>query len=168
MEHERSRRALNFVDLDEVVADAAMLHRGGYEKVGTWDLAQIAGHLAEWLRFPLEGFPEAPLPTRLMLGAMRRTVGRRALRAILASRSMPGGRPTLRETIPAPGGDEARAIERLREAVARFQAHEGPYHPSPLFGELDRVQATQLQLIHCAHHLSFLVPRPHQEPVTRG
>jgi hypothetical protein len=71
---------------------------------------------------------------------------------------MPSGRMTLAETIPAPG-DDATGIERLRRAVARFRDHVGRFHASPLFGELDRATWEQLQLVHCAHHLSFLLPR---------
>ena len=84
---------------------------------------------------------------------------------------MPAGNPTIRETIPPPGGDEAAAVEQLREVVAMFQAHTGPYHPSPFFGALDRESCTQMQLVHCAHHLSFLIPKspdrvPDDGPVT--
>jgi hypothetical protein len=167
METKAARRALNFRDLDEVVEDARRLHRHGYEKAGAWDLAQVSGHLADWMRFPLDGFPRPPLPIRLMLGALRATVGRRTLREILATRSMPGRRPTMPESVPAAGGDEAGAIERFGQVVERFKAHSGPFHPSPLFGVLNREQATQLQLIHCAHHLSFLVPRPPQSAPDR-
>jgi hypothetical protein len=156
---ERLRRRLDFQDFDAVIRDAEALAAGGYDRAGQWDLAQVCGHLAEWLRFPLDGFPSPPLPIRLMLWALRNTVGRRKLRTILESRAMKSGAPTLPGTVPAPGGDEAAAVERLRQAVARFRAHAGPFHPSPLFGDMDRETATQLQLIHCAHHLSVLIPR---------
>ena len=63
------------------------------------------------------------------------------------------------ETIPAPGGDEAAAVERLRQALARLQAHEGMFKPSPLCGPLDRETWLRLHLLHCSHHLSFLIPR---------
>jgi hypothetical protein len=150
---------LDFGDFDAVVRDAESLAAGGYDRAGGWDLAQVCLHLAEWMRFPLDGFPRPALPVRLMLWLLRHTMGRRIGRRILATRSMPSGRPTLRETVSAPGGDEAAAVEQLRQVVARFQAHAGPFHPSPLFGDLEREEWAQLQLIHCAHHLSFLIPR---------
>ncbi len=159
MSEPKGRRLLEFRDLDDVARDAETLHAGGYDRVGNWDLAQVCGHLAEWLRYPVEGFPRPPLPIRAMLWGMRKTIGPRAMRKVLDARAFPEGGPTMRQTIPAPGGDEGAAVERLRQAVARFQAHEGPYHPSPFFGTMSREECRRLQLIHGAHHLSFLIPR---------
>lgn len=150
---------MEFRDPDAVVRNAEALAAGSYDRARRWDLAQVCGHLAEWMRFPLDGFPRPPLPIRLMLGAMRKTIGRRELKKLLESWAMPGGEPTLRESVPAPNGDDAAAVERLRQVVARFRTHPSPFHPSPLFGTLDRESWTQLQWIHCAHHLSFLIPR---------
>jgi hypothetical protein len=162
MDEAAARRKLQFFNLDAVVGDVEALRAGGYERVGRWDLAQVCGHLADWMRFPLDGFPKSPLPVRLMLWAARNTIGRRELRKLLESKSMTSGNPTLRDTVPAPGGDEDAAVERLRMAVAQFQSHTGPLYPSPIFGQIDRETLTQLQLIHCAHHLSFLVPKKPQ------
>jgi hypothetical protein len=94
-----------------------------------------------------------------MLGLMRRTVGRKWLKTVLDSRAMPASRQTIPETIPDPGGDEAAAVERFRQIVGRFQTHQGPLNPSPLFGEMDYETLTQLNLIHCSHHLGFLIPK---------
>jgi hypothetical protein len=154
---ESHRRDLRFADLAEVLRDAEALHSVGHvQAAGRWNLAQVCGHLADWLSFPLDGFPRQPVGVRLLLWLLRHTIGPRELRRLLATGRMSAGRPTLRETVPPPGGDEAAALERLARAVARFEAHTGPLHPSPLFGELSREQWRQLQLIHCGHHLSFL------------
>jgi hypothetical protein len=154
-----TRRELDFRNLDDVVKDMESLRAGGYFQIGGWDLVQVCGHLAEWMRFPLDGFPKPLVPIRLMLWSMRLTVGPRLLRKTLQARSMPIGRQTFPETVPPPGGDEAAAVQRFCQLVTRFQAHDGRYHPSPLFGAMDRETLTQLQLIHCSHHLSFLMPR---------
>jgi hypothetical protein len=154
-----ARRELDFRDFDALVRDIESLSADGYESRGKWDLAQVCRHLAEWMRFPLDGYPRPPLPIRLMLWTMRKTIGKRELKKILESRRMPGGGPTLPETVPAAGGDDAAAVKELLQVIARFRAHEGPFHPSPLFGELGAEDCTQLQLIHCSHHLSFLVPK---------
>jgi hypothetical protein len=146
-------------DLDAVVEEVQSLHVGGYQRAGQWDLAQACGHMGDWMRFPIDGFPSPPLPIGLMLWVMRRTIGRKLLREILQSRSMRPGNKTMPDTIPEPGGDEASAVGRFTELVARFQAHQRPYHPSPLFGHMDRETLFQLQLIHCRHHLSFLLPK---------
>ena len=71
---------------------------------------------------------------------------------------MPEKNPTLRETIPAPAGDEAAAVARLGAVARRLQDHQGPFHASPLFGDLDHPTLVKLNVIHSAHHLSFLVP----------
>ncbi|WP_422932009.1 DUF1569 domain-containing protein [Singulisphaera sp. PoT] len=154
-----SRRELDFREFDAVLHDVDSLAAGGYDRVGNWDLAQTCKHLADWMRYPLDGFPPAPLPIRLMLALVRNTVAPRMFRKVLEQRTMPGGSPTLPASVPPPGIDESAAIAELRQAIARFRNHEGPFHPSPLLGELDAETSKQAQLIHCAHHLSFLLPR---------
>lgn len=153
------RRTLEFRDLDHAVRDAESLLTGGYRPAGNWNLAQVCRHLSDWMSYPLDGYPRPPAPLRLMFWAMRRTIGPRALRKTLETKSMRAGTPTLRQTVPPPSGDDAAAVERFRQTVERFKMHSGPFHPSPFFGELDRDSATRLQLVHCAHHLSFLVPK---------
>ena len=39
------QRQLTFKDVSEVLAEVDRLHRGGYEKLGQWDLAQVCDHL---------------------------------------------------------------------------------------------------------------------------
>ncbi|MBO0700603.1 MAG: DUF1569 domain-containing protein, partial [Zavarzinella sp.] len=89
---------------------------------------------------------------------LRKTIGRGMYEKYVAA-GMPAGKPTMPDSVPAPGGDPAAAVARLREAAARFKAHAGPIVPSPLFGPLTKEEATRLQLVHAAHHLSFLVPK---------
>lgn len=153
------RRNLRFNSLDEVVADVENLRVRGYEKGGNWNVAQVAGHLANWLGYPVNGFPKAGCLVGGFLGLMRATVGKKLLRQTLVSGSMRAGGQTMPESVPAATDDEAAAVAQLNEAVRRFKEHAGEYYPSPLFGRLTRDEALQLQLIHCAHHLSFLVPR---------
>jgi hypothetical protein len=153
---DQQRRHLKFTRLGEAVADAQSLHAGGYERLGNWDLAQTCDHLTQWMIYPLDGYPKAPLPIRLMLAAMRVTIGRVIFRQVVKTGTMRPGSPTMPETVFEPGRDESAAVERFRRAVERFESHAGPLHPSPLFGNLTRNDAMQLQLVHCAHHLSFL------------
>jgi len=152
------RRKLKFDSLDAAVADAERLLANGYEKAGNWDLSQVAGHLANWLSYPVDGFPKAPFPVRMMLGAVRVTLGRKMFESYLA-KGMPAGKPTMTESVPPLGGDPTAAVSRLKERAGRFQTHTGDYLPSPLFGKMTREEALKLQLVHCAHHLSFLVPK---------
>ena len=153
------RRELRFDSLDDVVRDAEHLLAVGYDRAGNWDLAQCCTHLAEWMRFPIDGFPKPPLPIRALLWVARHTVGKAKFREYVGGGRMPTGKPTMPQTVAAPGGDAAAAVVKLRQAVERFKAHAGDVHPSPLFGAMNKDEATRLQLVHCAHHLSFLVPR---------
>ena len=106
----------------------------------------------------MDGFPKSPLPIRVMLWMVRNTVGKRIYNKCLAE-GMPAGSQTLPQTLAEPGGDPAIRITTLKEVVERFKAHTGAIHASPVFGAMSKDEATRLQLIHCAHHLSFLVPK---------
>ncbi|HVL10934.1 MAG TPA: DUF1569 domain-containing protein [Gemmata sp.] len=152
------RRKLTFATPDEVAADAENLLARGYDRAGNWDLAQVAGHVAEWMRFPLDGFPKMPLLLRPVAWVVRTTAGRKMRERVLANGFDAGGR-TMPETVPPPGGEAAVAVARLKEVVARWKTHAGDVHPSPLFGAMTRDEALRLQLRHAAHHLSFLVPK---------
>lgn len=153
------RRELTFASFDEVLADAENLLVRGYEKAGNWDLAQVSNHLSEWLRYQLDGYPRAPLLARPLFWMYRNTLGKSVARKMMAGGKIQEGIPTIPQSVSAPGGDDAAAVAKLREMMARWQAHTGPLQASPLFGRLTRDEWIQVQLIHCAHHLSFLVPR---------
>ena len=153
------RRPLVFHDLDAVARDAESMLNTGYDKAGTWDLAQCANHIAEWMRFPVEGYPKAPAPIRAMLWMLRKTIGRKKLLTYLKDKSFPVGKPTIPQTVTAPGGDPKAAVEKLKSSVERLKAYTGTIVPSPLFGPMTKDEAVGMQLVHAAHHLSFLVPK---------
>ena len=94
-----------------------------------------------------------------LLWFIKVTIGGAAKRKILETGKMTPGSQTIRETVPHAGGDEAAAVTRLKEMVERFKRHSGDLHPSPLFGRMDKSEWTRMQRIHCAHHLSFLIPK---------
>ena len=152
------RRKPTFTTLDDAVRDAENLLATGYDKAGNWDLAQVCLHLAEWLRFPVEGFPKMPLLLRPAAWLVRSLIGK-AMRAKVLAKGFPAGGQTMPQTVFPPGGDEAAAVAKLREAAEQLKAHAGPIHPSPLFGAMTKDVAVQLQLKHCEHHLSFLIPK---------
>ena len=148
-----------FADLDAVEREVEHLLAVGYDKAGNWDLAQICGHLGKWLRFPMDGFPKAPAPIRAMLWLLRVTIGRKKLREYLTTGQMKTGTPTLKESVPAPKGDEAAAVSLFKTTLGRAKTYTGVLQPSPLFGQLTREEWVKLNLVHAAHHLSFLVPK---------
>jgi hypothetical protein len=150
------RRQLAFHDLAEVKADLDRLQRAGYERVGNWDLAQTCDHLAYFIEGSLDGH-KFRVPWLL-----KALFGRLVLRRILSRRQMKAGVPTPQKPLPAPGGDPDAAADRLRRALDRLASHPGELHASPFFGYLTPQQWRDLHLIHCGHHLSFLVPRAAQ------
>jgi hypothetical protein len=152
------RRELRFDSLSEAIRDAETLLAKGYDKAGNWTLSQVCDHLSDWLTYPIDGFPKAPFFIAPVLWLIKVTVGKRKIAGYLQDRSFPAGKPTMPQTIHPPRDDKA-AAERFRAAAERFVKHDGPVHPSPIFGAMTKDVAEQLQRVHCAHHLSFLVPK---------
>ncbi len=152
--------SLSFSSLEEVQQQLDLLRQNGYDQAGNWNLAQVCEHLRDWFLYMLDGYPTAPIPISWMLWAMRVTVGRSMLAKILRSGKMATGGPTMKQTVhSAQEFDNADAVRRLKEVIVRFQSHQGPCCTSPLFGEFSAEEGLKLQLIHCAHHLSFLIPK---------
>ncbi len=152
------RRQLRFDSLDEVIRDAENLLANGYDRAGNWDLAQCANHLVFWMTCPIDGFRKGPVPIRMILWIARNTVGPKQLKKILANGFPPGGMTDPQSVKPSDGNDQA-AVLKLKKAVERFKNHTGPIIPSPFFGPMDQETAMKLQLVHTAHHLSFLIPK---------
>lgn len=154
-----ARRELAFKDLDEVIADIENLRAKGYDKAGKWNLAQICGHVSEWMRFAIDGYPPNGCVIGSILWMMKVTLGKKVLRNTIRTNKMPAGGPTNPSTVAPADSDETAAIEKLKGVIARFRAHTGEYHPSPLYGSWTRDECLKLNLVHAAHHLSFLVPK---------
>ena len=146
-------RNLELNDYSAVRAELDRLHRGGYDKVGNWDLAQVCDHLSFFVDQSLDG------ATFRVPWLIKVLFGRLVLRRILKTRRMRAGITTPQDPLPAPGGDEAAAIARLKAALARLEAYPGELHPSPFFGYLTPQEWRELHLIHCNHHLAYLIPK---------
>lgn len=146
-------RTLDFRSVAEVQDEVDRLHKGGYDKTENWDLAQACDHLRFFIEGSLDG-PRYHVPW-----LFKALFGRMALRRILSQRRVKRGMPTAQKPLPAPGGDEAVAVEQLKQVLGRFESHTGEFHPSPFFGRMTPQQWRDLHLIHCAHHLGFFVPR---------
>ena len=154
------RRPLEFSSLDEVVNDINALLENGYESVGKWDLAQCCGHLNEWMRFPMDGYPKPNLVVGLILGFVKMMRGKSMLAGILQKKTFPEGGPTMPDTVFNAGSrDDGQVVSEFAGTIDRLKNYQGKIQPSPLFGEMDRDTMIKLQLVHCAHHLSFLLPR---------
>ena len=153
------KRMLKFQDLDDLLREIQSLHASGYICHGNWNLSQILGHLNEWTRFPMDGFPIPPLPFRMMFWVMSKTIGPGLRRKIL-KQGFSNGMPTAPQTVPhADALSETAAIEQFERTIERLRNFQGTMYPSPLFGALDRELAITVSLLHAEHHLGFLEPR---------
>lgn len=150
------RRPLAFASLDDVMPDVDRLLLQGYDAAGTWSLGQICHHVAIAVRYTAEG--GAPVRVSWL---KRMTIGKLAKRHVFSTGSMPEGfkvpSPAL---LPKPGLDDRAEAEALRATIRLFLAADGPFPPHPLFGTLSGEEWKRFHCIHCAHHLSFLVPKP--------
>jgi len=156
---EPKKRRLSFDSFEEMMAEVHLLIEHGYVSNGNWTLAQVCGHLADWMRFPIDGFPKPPLPMRMIFWVMKKTVGPGMKRKILAE-GFKGGIPAAPETVPKPDAmTDQQAADLLQETVDRRQAHDGEFIPSPFFGPLDSETQIKLSLLHAAHHLGYLEPK---------
>lgn len=153
------QRSLTFESLDGVVNEARRLHEHGYHATGKWNLGQTCFHLVEWARFPMDGFPQPPLVLRAIFGGMRGLgIIDRMTKNILAN-GFKAGTPTAPQTVAKPDAmSDADGVDQLTAVIDRMKSFEGALHPSPMFGEMDRELWIKVTLLHCQHHLSFLIP----------
>jgi hypothetical protein len=167
------RRSLSFDTLDRVMPDVDRL-LAGHTTVGSWSLGQICNHLTAAVIGSVEGFPvRAPW-------LLRNTLGRLKRRQILRTGTMPAGVNLPERFLPRAGLDARAEAEALRAALQFYAASTGPTALHPFFDRLSREEWTRLHCIHCAHHLSFVLPagvaehrripaaEPFQMPVIRA
>ena len=146
-----TRRPLAFALLDDVIPDVDRL-LAGHITVGSWSLGQICDHLARSITYSLEGFPvRAPW-------LLRKTLGPLILRRILRSGRFIEGMKAPRPYQPRPVADARDEAEVLRAVIRRFTSHDGPLAEHPLAGAVSRSVWERFHCIHCAHHLSFVLP----------
>ncbi|WP_406697701.1 DUF1569 domain-containing protein [Singulisphaera sp. Ch08] len=147
------RRTLSFATLDRVMPDVDRLLEG-HETVGNWSLGQICNHLAGAIAGSVEGFPfHAPWIFRKTLGAVSR-------RRVFKTGRMATGIPLPARYSPKPDLDPRAEAEALRATLRFYAGFQEPLALHPVFGRLTRDEWNQLHAIHCAHHLSFVLPRP--------
>lgn len=156
---EAQQRDLKFESFQEIAQDADNLLQAGYSATGKWNLAQSCLHLEDWLRFQIDGFPTPPLPIKILMWGTKVMAGKRMLKNIM-THGFPKGSMTAPETVYQPdAASDQDGVDKLKATIERLEKHEGEFHTSPLFGRLTREQVIQLQLLHCAHHLNFLIPK---------
>lgn len=129
---------------DQVLAELDRLEGADRPSLG-----RILAHCAQSIEYGLEGFPVA------RAWIFRATIGRLAKWKFLRDGAL---KHDLDAEIPgAPsveGTTFSDGVARLREAIARFRAHQGPLAPHFAYGPLSRDEAERLQSMHVADHLS--------------
>lgn len=147
------QRVLQLTSFDQVRQEVERLHQQGYERAGNWDLAQVLNHFSFFLKGSLDGYTfKVPWIIKVLLG---KSVKNRILR----EQRMKSGVFTPQKPLPPPNADESQAVSEFLELLARFDQHQGEYRESPFFGKLTRDECRQLNLIHCNHHLGYLIPK---------
>jgi hypothetical protein len=145
------RRPLAFSSLGEVMPEVDRLLQG-HRTGGNWSLGQICNHLADSLRYSIEGFGvKAPW-------LIRNTLGQIFKRQLFKTGQMRAGIKLPEKFLPRPQLDARAEAEGLRAALQKYSAQTGPLADHPMFGPLGRDEWTRLHCIHCAHHLSFVHP----------
>ena len=125
--------------------------RAGYRSVGNWTLAQVCEHLAGSINGSIDGFD-------LRRHRIKRALFARPLLWYTFRFGIPSGYTVDPALTPPDDAGLDGAITGLREALARYQQHDGPLSPHPLFGKLSRAMWNRMQCFHCAHHLRFVWP----------
>jgi hypothetical protein len=156
-------RELKYANFDEMLADVDSLLRHGYQSHGNWTLGQACGHVADWMRFPMDGFPSPPLFMRGMFAVMRWTGMTKKMAQKILTEGFKPGLPTAPDTVPGPAFSDEEGVARLHEVVERLGRFNGPFHKSLLFGDVDRDTHRTVSLLHAAHHFSYLTPRASAE-----
>ncbi|ODT98350.1 MAG: hypothetical protein ABS79_06030 [Planctomycetes bacterium SCN 63-9] len=144
------RRTLRFASLDEIMPEVESLV-GRNRTVGNWSFAQICNHLAAVARRTVDMPASTPVDPNLFLGEEKK-------KAAFESGLIPEGLPAPEGVEPASVGDEPTEVEGLRQALTHYKASPGPVMTHRFFGPLTKAEWDRLQCMHCAHHLSFVIP----------
>jgi hypothetical protein len=143
------RVGLQYKNEDEVIADIKRL-RAGYERAGSWSLPQTCWHLEKTVLSRLRPGPfEDDTPEQ--------TQRKAAIPQILAVGALPHGIVAPPDFVPPADAPES-CVDAAIAALERLRDHKGEIAPHRFFGRLSDADARKLNLIHCAHHLSYLVP----------
>ena len=144
------RRALRFASLDEIMPEVERLVAGESTTVGEWTLGQILNHLASAFQITARAPAATDEPTREE--AVRR-------RRLLNSGRFPDGvEAPLPALIPPSDCDCTTEVEQFRKAMGRYQSREGAFPAHPFLGPMSGEEWDLFHCIHCAHHLSFVIP----------
>src|SRR5262249_27856985 len=131
------------------IADVQNLRRG-CTQCGSWSLSQTCWHLETAIRLRM-------VPGPFPADSPEQIARKPKLAEILATNKLPSGIQAPAPAVPPTDANES-AIDALMATLKQWDAYKGEIAPHRLFGHLTETEAKKLNLIHCAHHLSHLVP----------
>ncbi|MGB7156718.1 MAG: DUF1569 domain-containing protein [Tepidisphaeraceae bacterium] len=143
------RSGVQFANEDEVIADVRKLRRG-YVQAGAWSLPQVCAHLDKAVQFRMQPGPFPP-------DSPEQAKNKPRIPGILAEGRLPEGIKAP-EPMQPPADCSDEAIDSFIATMKKFKTFAGPIAPHRIFGHLKDADARRLNLIHCAHHLSYLTP----------
>lgn len=143
------RRALKIESFDDLRAEITRL-RAGYVQAGAWTLAQACHHLEH-------SMISAMRPVQYQPNTPEQDARRELFATVMSEGKIPGGLVAPPDTAP-PAIVPDEAIDSFLETIDRFERHAGPFGPHRLFGNLPPDVRKRHQLVHAAHHLSYLIP----------
>lgn len=151
----RVLRFKSLADLEEELARIEAAERDGrLSTTGNWTPGQILNHIAAWVDFGYEGYPDAlptpPMVVRLMLRLMRRRFLRKPMPVGVRIPKVQAG------TVGTEVVSFDEGLARLRRAIGRLRTGEAPPFPSPAFGRFSNHEAVLATLRHAELHLGFL------------
>jgi hypothetical protein len=144
-----ARPELIFRSIDEMLADVARLRAGPYQKAGQWDLGMILDHLGKAMTVPPVDQKPVPWPINIVARALIRRMAKRQFYPPFKFPAPKGMRPT--PNIPLESAEPM-----FRAAAEKLKSLPGPTISDTPFGTLALDDFVKLQLLHGAHHLSFL------------
>ena len=151
------RRPLRFADFSDVrhelesLASASAAGRLG--TIGNWTPGQVFAHLAAFMNYPYDGYPESlrnpPWLIRRVLGLRKRRFVRHGMPSGVRIPGVEGGTTGVDDVSVEEG------LSRLRSAMDRME-RAAPTHPNPVLGPLTHEEWIQVNCRHAELHLSFL------------
>jgi hypothetical protein len=118
---------------------------------GSWSLPQVAWHLDQAVQARMK---PGPHPDDTAEQKKRKPL---AQHVIAMNGYLPDG-ITAPDTMVPSAAVPATAVDDLIASLKQLMAFKGEIAPHRLFGRLSDADARRLNLIHCAHHISYLTP----------
>ena len=145
-----ARRGLRFSSVDEMIADTERLRAGPYDRAGQWDLAMILDHLAKSMGAPFNaGTKNLPWPTAPVARFVMHWFARREVYPEIKF-------PAPNSIQPVPGMALEPVYAEFLRTARQVQNASGEMINWPPIGAVPLEDFRKIQLLHGAHHLSFL------------